>query len=189
MTDVLHLGALFPAAVGACCTVGGRRGAVELGSALIMLAAMLDLASGAGIVHPLVWALVLVALAIVSAVRLRAGRRASGSAGAPAEGRLRHRTAMVVHTSGGLLIMAALVCAMAGHAASRMYADSGMHPSAHHGSGISLGSLLIAVAIAGYVALSARLAVAAAARGGRLVAVELGSMALSVVAMGVAAVL
>lgn len=188
MTDVLHVGALLPAAVGACCTVGGRRGALELGSALVMLAAMLDLASGAGIVHPLVWAVVLVLLAITSAVRLRAGRRAATAP--PSRGRPtdRHSSAMVVHTSGGLLIMAALVCAMAGHAASGIYAASSMEAASHHGGGMSPSTLFIAAAIAGYLALSARLAVRAATRGRRLVALELGSMAVSVVTMGLAAI-
>lgn len=188
MTDVLHVGALLPAAVGACCTVGGRRGALELGSALVMLAAMLDLASGAWIVHPLVWAVVLVLLAITSAARLRAGRLTAGAPASRGPATDRHATAMVVHTSGGLLIMAALVCAMAGHATSGMHAVIGMGTASHHGGGMSPGALLIAAAIAGYLALSASLAVTAASRGRRLVALELGSMAASVVTMGLAAV-
>lgn len=190
MTDVLHLGALLPAALGACCTVGGRRGVVELGSALVMLAAMLDLASGAGVVHPLLWACSLVILAVVSAVRLRVARPSTLRAGAaPAPLAIRHRTAMVVHTSGGLLIMAALVCAMAGHPSNRTYAENGMQSVMHHAGGISLAGVLIAGAIAGYLALSAGLAVHAARNGRRLVTVELGSMAASIITMGIAAAL
>jgi len=190
MTEVLHLGALLPAAVGACCTVGGRRGVVELGSSLVMLAAMLDLASGVGLVVPLLWAAALVILAVVSAGRLRFGHPASAGAGGPGSivARSRHRSAMVVHTSGGLLIMAALVCAMASHPASGVHAETSMSTSMHHAGGISAASMLLALAIAGYVALSVRLALGALRRRRRLVAVELSSMAVSVMAMGFAVV-
>lgn len=190
MTEILHLGALLPAALGACCTVGGRRGVIDLGSALVMLAAMLDLASGAGIIHPLLWAGTLVILAVVSAVRLRVARasmRRPGVASDPFA--VRHRTAMVIHTSGGLLIMAALVCAMAGHPSDGTYAPNGIQAMTHHADGISLAGVLITGAIAGYLALSARLAFDAARRGRRLVTVELGSMAASIIAMGLAAAL
>lgn len=188
MTDVLHLGALLPAALGACCTVGGRRGVIDLGSALVMLAAMLDLASGAGIVHPLLWAIALVVLALVSAVRLRVVRpSALGGDAASHPFAIRHRAAMVVHTSGGLLIMAALMCVMAGHRQNETYAQNGMQMSVHHAGGMSLAGVLITAAIAGYLALSARLAVDASRDRRRLVTVELGSMATSIIAMGLAA--
>ncbi|HXH35214.1 MAG TPA: hypothetical protein VNJ54_12525 [Plantibacter sp.] len=188
MTEVLHLGALLPAALGACCTVGGRRGVIDLGSAIVMLAAMLDLASGAGVIHPLLWACALMILAVVSAVRLRVARPSARRPGVASDPfALRHRAAMVVHTSGGLLIMAALVCAMTGHASNTVYAENDIPASTHHLGGISLAGVLIAGAIAGYLALSARLAVDAARARRRLVTVELGSMAASIVAMGLAA--
>lgn len=188
MTDVLHVGALLPAAVGACCTVGGRRGLLDLGSSLVMLAAMLDLASGAGLVHPLLWAALLVVLAVVSAARSRIGR--APAAVAAAAGRTAvagHRSAMVIHTSGGLMIMAALVCIMAGHETGGLYADSSISVPQHHAGGMSLVGALVAAAIAAYVALSTRLGIDAARGGRRLVAIELGSMAVSVAVMGLAA--
>jgi hypothetical protein len=191
MSEVLHLGALVPAAVGACCTVGGRRGPLDLVAAIVMLAAMLDLATGVGLLHPLLWAVVLTVLAVVSAVRLRS---IAGSP-APVEDALplavtRHRAAMTVHTSGGLVIMAALVCTMAGHAAGSIYAGSGMHPAGHQiGTSAVPAVLLLAGGMAVFVALSTRLAVEAARRRERVVVVEVVSMTVSVVTMGVAAAL
>ncbi|WP_411557280.1 hypothetical protein [Plantibacter sp. MPB07] len=190
MSEVLHLGALVPAAVGACCTVGGRREPLDLVAAIVMLAAMLDLATGVGMLHPLLWAVVLIVLAVASAVRLRS------IAGLPAPvddavslAVTRHRAAMTVHTSGGLVIMAALVCAMAGHAAGSIYAGSGIHPAGHQFGTSALPAMLLAGGMAGFVALSTRIAVEAARRRERVVVVEVVSMTVSVVAMGLAAAL
>ena len=190
MSEVLHLGALVPAAVGACCTVGGRRGPLDLVAAIVMLAAMLDLATGVGMLHPLLWAVVLIVLAIASAVRLRS------IAGLPAPvddtavlAVTRHRAAMTAHTSGGLVIMAALVCTMAGHAAGSIYAGSGIHPIGHQIGTGALPAVLLAGGMAGFVALSTRVAFEAARRHERVVVVEVVSMTVSVVAMGLAAAL
>ncbi|MGK9148394.1 hypothetical protein KXS11_12280 [Plantibacter flavus] len=168
---------------------------LELGSAFVMLAAMIDIASGAGLVHPFVWALVLVAAAVASAARLRVvARRTSPDMTAVAASVVRdpvpgHRTAMVVHTSGGLVIMAALVCVMAAHTGAGVYANTGISSEMHHAGGMSIGGLLLAAATAGYLALSTKLALDAIRSGRRLVAVELVSMAVSVAAMGIAAAL
>lgn len=190
MSEVLHLGALVPAAVGACCTVGGRRGPLDLVAAIVMLAAMLDLATGVGILHPLLWAVVLIVLAVISAVRLRSIAGSPAPVDALALAVTRHRAAMTVHTSGGLVIMAALVCAMAGHAAGSIYAGPGMHPAGHQiGSGAIPAVLLLAGGMAVFVALSARLAVEAARRRERVVVVEVVSMTVSVVTMGAAVAL
>lgn len=190
MSEVLHLGALVPAAVGACCTVGGRRGPLDLVAAIVMLAAMLDLATGVGILHPLLWAVVLIVLAVASAVRLRS------IAGLPAPvddavalAAIRHRAAMTVHTSSGLVIMAGLVCSMAGHAAGNIYAGSGMHSAGHRIGTDALPAVLLAGGIAGFGILSTRLAVEAARRRERVVVVEVASMTASVVTMGLAVAL
>ncbi|OII38774.1 hypothetical protein [Plantibacter sp. MMLR14_011] len=190
MSEVLHLGALVPAAVGACCTVGGRRGPLDLVAAIVMLAAMLDLATGAGMLHPLLWAVVLIVLAVASAVRLRS------VAGLPAPvddavalAVKRHRAAMTVHTSGGLVIMAALMCTMAGHAAGSVYTGSGMHPTGHQNGMGALPAVLIAAGMAVFTALSTRIAVEAARRRERVVVIEVVSMTVSVVAMALAAAL
>lgn len=188
MTELLHLGALVPAAVGACCTVGGRRGPVDLVAAILMLAAMLDLGTGTAIVHPFLWAIVLTVLAVGSALRLRLGtatvaHRDDESGRALAN----HRAGMMIHTAAGLLIMAALVCAMAGHGPGGPYAGTGMHLGNHHGGSVDASAALIALAVACFIALSVRVAVTAMRRRERLAAVEVVSMTASVVAMGLAA--
>ncbi|WP_314138420.1 hypothetical protein [uncultured Plantibacter sp.] len=190
MSEVLHLGALVPAAVGACCTVGGRRGPLDLVAAIVMLAAMLDLATGAGMLHPLLWAVVLIVLAVASAVRLRS----VAGLPAPVENAValavtHHRAAMTVHTSGGLVIMAALVCTMAGHATGSTYAGSGMHPTGHQIGMGALPAVLLAAGMAVFTALSMRLAVETARRRERVVVIEVVSMTVSVVAMGLAVAL
>lgn len=190
MTELLHLGALVPAAVGACCTVGGRRGPVDLVAAILMLAAMLDLGTGAAIVHPFLWAIVLTVLAVGSALRLRLGSAAPRHRDDESRRPLaHHRVGMTVHTAAGLLIMAALVCAMAGHGAATPYAGTGIHTDRHHGGGSSASTVLVALAVACFVALSVRVALTATRRRERLAAVEVVSMTASVVAMGLAAAL
>ncbi|MGA1836213.1 hypothetical protein VD659_04700 [Herbiconiux sp. 11R-BC] len=85
MAELLHAGALLPAAVGACCTLGSvrsRRLAAAL-SAIVMLLAMVDATTGLLRVPPFVWTAVLVAAALAAAL---AGRLASGAPGAPHPG-------------------------------------------------------------------------------------------------------
>lgn len=70
MTEMLHLSALLPAALGVCCTVGGRRGSRVLSgfeaiAALVMLTAMADVALGLNLVTPILWVAGLVVLALV----------------------------------------------------------------------------------------------------------------------------
>ncbi|PWC06424.1 hypothetical protein [Mycetocola zhujimingii] len=86
MTELLHLSALLPAAFGACCTVGGRRGSRVLSgfegfAAVAMFVAMADVALNLGLVAPILWVVALVALALVG---LPLGRvaRAGGNASA-----------------------------------------------------------------------------------------------------------
>jgi hypothetical protein len=100
MAEILHLTALLPALVSACCTVGAARtrGAVGVISAIVMLVAMLDLAGG-GVLPPVAWSALLVASAMSGAVTARI---AGASGGGP----------MGAHGALGLVVMAALVVLM-----------------------------------------------------------------------------
>lgn len=143
MGEVLHLGALAPAAIGACCIAADRRRArlPELAASVLILVAMVDVVLG-GVVAPVLWAAALLAAAIVlaavrgRAARLRVGRgptRAAGTALVPS-------TVMTVHTTLGLVVMAALVLAMIPDA-------SAVASPGHHGSGPSFGSAAAASAL------------------------------------------
>jgi len=103
MLEVLHIGSLLPAAVGACCAVGDRqqRSVVAWVPALVMLAAMLDVTVGWSLVHPLVWSLLLAGLSVWPALAHRRARAGRGGE-------------MAVQRSLGLLIVAGLILAM-GH--------------------------------------------------------------------------
>ncbi|MGG7509866.1 hypothetical protein [Plantibacter sp. YIM 135249] len=200
MVEALHLGALLPAAVGACCTVGGRRGIVDLVAAIVMLAAMIDAATGAALLHPLVWGAVLVAVGIVSAARLRGVGASSATAatadiGADTEtpaavatvtvtAERQHRL-MLVHTSLGLLVMATMLVAMASHGS---HAALGTPSSVtHHGAaGAGTFGVIVAAAVASYTAFTAWLTASAVRSRRILPAVELTSMALSLTAMAFA---
>ncbi|MFD3448488.1 hypothetical protein ACFDTO_28220 [Microbacteriaceae bacterium 4G12] len=102
MAEILHLGALLPAAVSACCTVGAARsrGALGVISAIVMLAAMIDL-TGGGLLSPLVWSALLVASAVGGALATRVAPIAV-------------RDGMRTHGALGLVVMAGLVVLMAG---------------------------------------------------------------------------
>jgi hypothetical protein len=101
MAEILHLGALLPAAVSACCTVGAARsrGALGVISAIVMLAAMLDL-TGGGLLSPLLWSALLVASAVGGALAARVSPVAL-------------RDGMRTHGALGLVVMAGLVVLMA----------------------------------------------------------------------------
>src|SRR3712207_5131077 len=102
MAEILHLTALLPATVSACCTVGAARtrGAAGVISAIVMLAAMVDL-TGGGLLQPLAWSALLVASAMGGAVAARPPRAPGGDA-------------MGAHAAVGLVVMAGLVVLMGG---------------------------------------------------------------------------
>jgi hypothetical protein len=106
MLEVVHVGSLLPAAVGACCAFGDRRrrSAVAWVPALVMLAAMLDVTVVRSLVHPLVWSLVLAGLSVWPALVHRRARAKGGSE-------------MAVQRSLGLLVVAGLIVAM-GHSST-----------------------------------------------------------------------
>ena len=164
MVEVLHVGSLFPAAVGACCALGDRRArsAVVWVPALVMLVAMLDVTVGVRLVHPLVWALALVALSVWPAVAHRRGTVSVGGS-------------MSIQRSLGLLIVAGLIVAM-GHSGAMV---------GHHSGG--MWPVLGVAVVVGYTAFTLWLAarLARGARGHRMLlpALESASMGLSVALM------
>ncbi len=128
MPEVLHAGALGASAVGACClALDSRRPRVrEALLALVMLAAMVDLAAGLRLIPVVVWSAATLVLSLALAVR----RRASAE---PPE-RLRAR----VHASLGGVLMAALMLAMGG-----LHGGSGHHS----GSPAVFASVLVVAAV------------------------------------------
>lgn len=143
MGEALHLGALVPAAVGACCTLGARRSGREraVGGlvAVVMLLAMLDAGTGMLGVPVLAWAALLVLTAVGSAFAGRVG--ASASSGA-----IRHRGAMGLHGSLGSVVMAGLLVVM-GSGGPR---SGSLVAAGHHGGGAS-GTLTAVVAVGALV--------------------------------------
>jgi hypothetical protein len=125
--EILHLGALAPAAIGACCIAADRRRAraPELAASVLMLVAMLDVVVW-GVIAPVVWAAALVVAAIgLAALRGRAARRRSTArvpvpaarvpvpaARVPVPAARVPSSVMTVHATLGLVVMAALVLAM-----------------------------------------------------------------------------
>lgn len=158
--EVLHLWALAPATVGACCVAAdrGRARVPEFAAAALMLVAMADVGTGARLIAPVLWALLLVVGAMGLAA-LRGARRPRPAAGE----RMPHPSrAMTVMTALGLVVMAALMITM-GTAAPSSAADAG-GGHGHGGLGAVGGGLGMVVALttvvaAGYVAVSAVAAV------------------------------
>lgn len=135
MGEALHLGALVPAAVGACCTLGaprsGRERAVGGLVAVVMLLAMLDAGTRMLGVPVLAWAALLVLTAVGSAFAGRVEARSPG-----------HRGIMGLQGSLGSVVMAGLLVAMAaGSPRSDVLVTVG-----HHGGGAS-GTLTPVVAV------------------------------------------
>ncbi|WP_291054550.1 hypothetical protein [Herbiconiux sp.] len=193
MGEVLHLGALLPAAVGTCCVLGSRRsGRVIAGvSALVMLAAMLDATVRMPGLPTFVWAAVLVSLALLGAF---GARLATGSGSGPGSGRgpaeearmAGHTAGMAVHGGVGLVVMAALLLAMSVGSSG----DAGVVASGHHGGSGWLAPLAGTVAV-GYLLFSlvfARTLLSASDRGLRtaLPALEVASMGVSAALMAAA---
>jgi len=133
MIEALHLGSMLPATLGACCVAGGadRRSPLTWLGMLAMLAAMADtMLLPRPVLAPVVWAALLVALALATGVRerLRPARQALGAHPV--------RT-MALHRSLQAVLMAGLLVVGAGH-----HATGG---GAHAGHGLPV-VLLLAVA-------------------------------------------
>jgi hypothetical protein len=181
MIDPLHVGILIPTAIGLCCTVGDRRSrSVALWlPAGVMGLAMFDMALGLGLLPALGWAAVLVLLSLAGAMRHRLSRAAWPVAG-------RHAAGMMIHRSGGLILMAVLLLAM-----ETGRAGTSLRRSAHdHGGATGMLAVLAVtgtiVFIAGTGILTSKLLRRNSNRD-VLTGVEAGSMGLSVGLMGLAA--
>ncbi|MBT2500685.1 hypothetical protein J7E25_16435 [Agromyces sp. ISL-38] len=172
MVEVLHLAAVFPAAVGLCCAVGDRRSrARSVVPAAAMLIAMIAMATGWPAVSPLVWAGALVVLGIGAAAQLRV--RAGGGGG--------HGRQMQLHRALGLVLGAALL--VVSTATHEGVAGSG-HP-AHPTLGSPLAVTLAGAA--GYLVFTAWLVARSTRRRSPLVgAVEASAMGLMTALMAIA---
>lgn len=148
MIEALHLGSMLPATLGACCVAGSadRRSPLAWFGMLAMLAAMADtMLLPHPLVAPVVWAALLVATGVATAVALRlspAGRRGAGDAQAahPA-----HPTrAMALHRALQAILMGGLIVAAGAH-----HAAAGGGHSAHGVNVIAaLGVAALAFAVA-----------------------------------------
>lgn len=143
MSEILHLGALIPAAVGVGTLVGMRRdaGRPELVAAVLMLAGMTD-AMTVSLVPPVVWFAALIAAGLA----LAAGRRVSPVATA------RPGAMLSTHLALGVISTAALILLMPAMPSST---PALLVPSHEHGAsstmpqlvgaGLALGTLALAV--------------------------------------------
>jgi len=164
MSEILHAWAVAPAAVGACCLAADRARVrpPEVAASVLMLVAMLD-AAVFQVVAPVYWTILLLAAAVGLAIWRRPRQRR-----AP-----RVPALMTLHTTLGMVVMAALQVAMGAHAAST-----------GHSHGVALVPFLLAVAV-GYAALSV---VAMTRMPARLDRTQIAAMAASVGLMALAAV-
>ena len=142
VSEILHVWALAPAAIGACCLAADRRRAraPELFASMLMLSAMLDAAALHRIAGVYWAAMLLTAAVVLAAVR---GPRRPRRRGRPAA-----TPGMTTHTALGLVVMAVLT----------VFLPHGYDPVREaHAHGLSTGtttSLLGAGSLA-YVAWSA----------------------------------
>lgn len=170
MGEALHVAALAAAGVGTCCVAATPRARVrgaEMLASIVMVAAMLDLVAGWGLLPAVAWALALLACSLVLAVSGRTRRR---TAGPPAS------CAADAHTALGGLAMAPLVLMMG--------ADPAVAASTHsHG----MSAVILLAPAAAYVVWSGVLVVRAGARS--LVRMQHLTMGLSTLLMALAALL
>lgn len=162
MSEILHLWAVAPAAIGTCCLAADRARVrpPEVVAAAVMLLAMVD-AAAFGVVAPVYWTALLLAAALGLAIWRRPRQRR-----AP-----RVPALMTLHTTLGMVVMAGLQLAMGGHATA-----------SDHTHGLSPTPLLAAAAI-GYGVLSVT---AMRRMPARLDRAQIGAMAVSVGLMAVA---
>lgn len=184
MGEVLHLWALAPATVGACCVAAdrGRARVPEFAAAALMLIAMADIATGAGLIAPVLWALLLVVGAMALAALRGARRRPVAAERMPHPSR-----AMTVVTALGLVVMAVLMIAMGVHPSSAAVGLGSHDHSAFGawsgGGGLGPGVALTMAVAAAYVAVSS---VAAVRSSVRLDRVQYASMATATALMALA---
>ena len=162
MSEILHVWAVAPAAVGACCLAADRARVrpPEVVASVVMLLAMVD-AAVFGVIAPVYWTAMLLVTALALAVWRRPRQRRTA----------RVPALMTLHTTLGLVVMAALQLGMGGHTAS-------------HAHGPALAPVLLA-AVVGYVGLSTA---AGRRMPARLDRAQIAAMVASVVLMAVASV-
>lgn len=160
--ETLHLWAVAPAAIGTCCLAADRARVrpPEVVASVLMLVAMLD-AGLFGVVAPVYWATLLLTAALVLAVRRRPRQRRTPPVPVP----------MTLHTTLGLVVMAALQVTMGAHGT----------PSGHT-HGVALVPVLVA-AVVGYAGLSF---LTMRRMSARLDRVQIGAMTASLGLMAVA---
>lgn len=148
MNDLLHLGALALAAIGAGSLIGMRRGvgAPEIAAAVLMLAGMGD-AMTVALLPPVVWFAVMLPSAIALAIRCRVPA-VLGDRSAPAGGMLS------AHLALGLVSTAALILLMAAIPAADV-ADATVRSAHSHGGGAGMPQVLSVTLALGAVVLSA----------------------------------
>ena len=171
MTELLHVWAIAPAVLGTLCLVADRRRlwAPDLAASVLMLVAMAD-ATFTAVVPVVYWAVLILAAAMALAALHRARRPTP-----PAD------TAMTVHATSGLVVMAALLVAMA---------LDGHHTTAtgqvHGGTSSSTLAIVVGSGVVAYTAAS----IGASVRARRwLDRAQYGGMGASALAMGVAVLL
>lgn len=175
MTDLFHAWALAPATIGVCCVAAdrGRARWPDIAASVLMLIAMLD-AVLTHLVAPVYWA----SAVLAGAMALAAWHRPRGASNA--SGRARPPIGMTLHTTTGMVAMAAFQLAMT-HDASVEVA-----PASHAHGGTA--SLLAAVLLAGTLAHLALSGALLSRVHGRLDRIQLLSMGVAVGLMGIASV-
>ncbi|MET3567751.1 hypothetical protein ABIC47_003260 [Leifsonia sp. 563] len=151
MIEALHLGSMLPATLGACCVAGSadRRSPLAWFGMLAMLAAMADtMLLPHPLVAPVVWAALLVATGVATAVALRlrpAGRGGAGDAQAAHPAYPAHPArAMALHRALQAILMGGLIVAAGAH-----HGAAGGGHSAHGVNVIAaLGVAALAFAVA-----------------------------------------
>jgi len=148
VTELLHAWAIAPAAIGACCLAAdrGRARWPDAVASALMLAAMLD-AVLTRFVAPVYWAALLIGTAMAMAAATSPRRRSASSP--------RPRSGMSVHTTLGLVAMAALQVGLTHGAADPLAGPAAAH--AHGGSGGPLLTTALLVGAIAYAVLSAGL--------------------------------
>lgn len=156
MLEAIHIGSVVTATVGACCAVGDARdrSAVVWFPELVMVAAMLDVITGVGLVAPMVWAALLVGMALWMAIDIRMLRNAVTTA------RHRHtdslRGGMTVLRGASLVVMALLMLVMSAHSGMAS-TTSGLTNSGHaaHAGGTAVLQQFVVLCVAGVLGLAA----------------------------------
>ncbi|HAM25963.1 MAG TPA: hypothetical protein DCP11_04460 [Microbacteriaceae bacterium] len=168
--ELLHSAAIVPAVVAACCAAGARRHL--LGSvlpSLLMILSMLDLASGSGVLWPIAWVALLLAVSPVPVAMARRGGMPIGRMSPPE---------MALHTSIGLVVMAALT-AFGGSKPMEQAGHHTMPPVLMAVVGIVVGVYLVfTVVLAG--------SLSRAPRRSALLEVEVAGMGVSIALMAIA---